>query len=34
MTLTEILPSLMQLNHKEKLKAVQFLERFRVFFIE
>lgn len=25
MTLTEILPSLKQLNHKEKLKAVQFL---------
>ncbi len=25
MTLTEILPSLRQLNHKEKLKAVQFL---------
>jgi hypothetical protein len=25
MTLTEILPSLKKLNHKEKLKAVQFL---------
>ena len=25
MTLTEILPSLKQLNHKEKLRAVQFL---------
>jgi hypothetical protein len=25
MTLTEILPSLKQLNHQEKLKAVQFL---------
>ncbi len=25
MTLTEILPSLKQLNHREKLKAVQFL---------